>query len=36
MVNSAEGKQKFIFTLNDREKEDENIFIPLVNILKEK
>ena len=35
MVNSAEGKQKFIFTLKDREK-DENIFIPLVNILKEK
>lgn len=26
MVNSAEGKQKFIFTLKDREKKDENIY----------
>ncbi|MDT4036891.1 hypothetical protein RPO35_08905, partial [Staphylococcus hominis] len=32
MVNSAEGKQKFIFTLNDREKEELQLLINKIGL----
>ena len=32
MVNSAEGKQEFIFTLNDREKEELQLLINKIGL----